>query len=209
MSTYGEMQTNIATFLRRDDLSTEIPTAIKRAIAHYGTEPWPWLEERSTSLTTAANTKTVSPPSDFGRDLSMSVTVNSIKYPLSKKPMQYLEELYYADSLTESPFLYAYWDQVFYLYPIPDDAYTLTLNYFEDLAALADSDDSNAWTTTAEELIEARAMWWLATAVMRNAVTAENAKGRELEAYNRLRARATLQASSGKLRSSATRNYYR
>ena len=210
MSTFAEMQTNIASFLRRDDLSSDIPIAIKRAIKHYGNESWPWLEERSTAtLFTAADTRTVTPPSDMAYDLYMTVEVNSGKYPLTKKTQQYMEELYYDDTLTEQPFLYSFYDDVFYLYPIPDAIYELTLDYYEILAELSAGTDTNAWTTTAEELIEARAMWWLAATVMRNPSVANASKEREMDAYNRLRSRATLQVSSGKLRSSATMGYRR
>ncbi len=202
MSDFGTMQSNIATLLRRDDLTAEIKLAINRAIAHYSTENWPWFETRSTSLTTTASTKTVAVPSDFVYDLSMHVTVNNAKYPVSKRTMQYVEELYYSDSLEEQPFIYAHFANAFYLYPIPDNTYTLTLLYYAKPAVLTNSTDSNDWTTTAEELIEARAMWWLATAVMRNDQVAASNKGREMDAYSRIRSQATMQASSGKLRPS-------
>lgn len=200
MTTFGDMQTNIATFLRRDDLSTEIPIAIKRAIKHYTNEPWPWLEERNTSLTTTANTKTVAPPSDFGADLQLLITVNSFIYPLCKTTQQQIEEWYVQNDFTNQPSHYSYWDGNFYLYPIPDATYSLTLNYYEDLAELSSASDTNSWTTTAEEMIEARAIWWLASRIMRNMDVANMAKQQELEAYNGVRRRATLTESSGKLK---------
>lgn len=201
MSDYGTMQSNIATFLRRDDLSSEIPIAIKRAIAHYSNEDWPWLQARTTaSITTSSSTKTVTIPSDFKSVVTLLVTVNSAKYELYQRTQKEIEELYYDESLTEIPLRYAIWDGNFYLYPIPDDTYVLTLDYYQELTELANSTDSNEWTTTAEELIEARACWWLANRVMRNMELANSFKEAELEAYQRLRANATLQISSGRLR---------
>jgi hypothetical protein len=203
MSTYGEMQSNIQRFIRRDDLGTEIQDAIKRAIAYYSKENWPWTEVRSTSLTTTSGVKTVSLPSDFSTDVSllMETPANTI-YPVLKKTIQEIEELYISDSLTQEPTIYAIWDDNIYLYPIPDDTYSLIFDYYGDLTELSNSSDTNSWTTKAEQLIEDRAIWWLATHVMRNPQLASEMRMSTLESYRQLRREATMRSSSGRIRKS-------
>ncbi len=204
MSTYGEMQTNIANILRRSDLGTEIPIAIKRAIKFYEQENWPWQEVRDTTLTTTADQKTVDLPSDFGYEVSLTTTVSDYTYPVRKTTLAYLEKLYISSNVTQWPTLYAIFDDDIYLYPIPDDSYALVLAYYQNLTTLSNSSDSNAWTTTAEEMIESHALWWLASKVMRNQELAGSYKTAERLAYQQLQRSYTMKKSSGRIRPSHT-----
>jgi len=202
MSTLGTLKTNIATLLRRDDLTAEIAIAIARAIQHYEREVFTFNEARSTALTTTVATRTVPLPSDFVRTDKLLVTVNNSTYEVLAEPggIGELEALYFSSSNTGAPSIYAIYAGAFYLYPIPDATYTLTLDYVQRPAALATDNDSNAWTTDAEELIEARAMWWLQSQVIHDNDAAQASQMREMMALAGLRREATLRASSGRLR---------
>lgn len=199
MATYGDMQTAIALWIKRDDLTSEIKSAILKAVAHYTLEEWPWTEERSTSLTTVDATKTVALPSNFSKDSGLSITVSGTTYELTRRTQQEMERLYTSTTEEGQPSTYSIWTGLIWLYPIPDGVYTLTLLYYKDLTALVNSTDTNEWTDQAEEMIEARATWWLASRSMRDPELAMAAKETELEEYQRLRARMTVRKSSGRI----------
>lgn len=201
MSTYGEMQASIALYMRRTDLTTEIMTAIKRAINHYEKEAWPWIELRNTSLVTAADVRSVALPTDFVFDVLVKVTFGTTIYDLRKRTIAEIETMYTSDDFTGQPTDYAIWSGSLFLYPIPNAAYTLTTTTYDTIPALVNDTDTNAWTTDAEDLIEAHAIWWLCSAVTANPARATAALDREARAYRQLRARATLQESSGTLKS--------
>lgn len=199
MATYGEMQSSIALWIKRDDLTSEIKSAILKAIAHYTLEEWPWTEARSTSLVTVDGTKTVAVPSDFGTDLAVHITVSSTTYELPRRNQKEMERLHSSTTAEGQPSCYSVWTELLWFYPIPDGAYTLTLLYYKDLTALVNSSDTNEWTDLGEELIEARATWWLAARTLRDPELAMSAKETELEAYQNLRARMTVRKSSGRI----------
>jgi hypothetical protein len=202
MSTLGVLKANIATLLRRTDLDAEIAIAVARAIQHYEREVFTFNETRSTSLTTTASTKTVTLPTDFVRADKLLITVNNAVYEVLPAPggIGELEALYFSSSNTGPPSLHAIYAGAFYLYPIPDQTYTLTLDYVKRLTAFSSDSDSNSWTTDAEELIEARAMWWLQSQIIHDNDAAQASQMREMMALGGLRREATLRASSGRLR---------
>lgn len=204
MSTLGTVKANISTLLRRTDLDSEIAIAVARAIQHYERETFIFNETRSTSLTTTANTKTVTLPTDFVRVDKLMITVNNAVYAVLPAPggIGELETLYFSSSNTGPPSRYAIYATAFYFYPIPDATYTLTLDYVKRLAALGDS-DSNAWTTDAEDLIEARAMWWVQSQVIHDNDGAQASMMREASVLAGLMREKTLRTSSGRLRASA------
>lgn len=202
MSTLGTVKANIATLLRRTDLDSEIAIAVARAIQHYEREVFTFNETRSTSLTTTASTKTVTLPTDFVRADKLMITVNNAVYEVLPTPggIGELEALYFSSSNTGAPSRYAIYAGAFYFYPIPDQAYTLTLDYVKRLTALATDNDSNAWTADAEDLIEARAMWWVQSQVIHDNDGAQASMMREASVLAGLMREKTLRASSGRLR---------
>jgi hypothetical protein len=74
------------------------------------------------------------------------------------------------------------------------------MTYIKRLATLSVSSSSNSWTTQAEDLIEARAMYWVASNKMRNINLAQIYKQNEKEALGILQRETEQRASSGRVR---------
>lgn len=200
MSTYSEMRTNIANLIRVGGQDANIGRAIKHAIRHYSREPWPWIESRSAALTTVADTKTVALPTGFSGVVKIMITVNSLLVDLDQMPQQWIEEKYLSNDFTGQPSHYGMFDEAIYLFPIPDAAYSLTMDYYAALSELSADGDTNAWTTIAEDMIEARAIWWLSNTVLMDMERASAAKQIEIDTYNLLRRQQNGVVSSGTLR---------
>jgi hypothetical protein len=154
--TYGQIQSRVADELNRSDLTSQIQLAIVSAVEAYERKRF-WFNEATATATTTASTNYVSTPSDFVKEYFFQITVGSSKYTLS--PMNYSDFLVATATSTTSgqPTQYSYYQDVFYLFPTPGSAYTLTLNYIKRLTTLAASGDNNGWTNYAEELLRQRA----------------------------------------------------
>lgn len=156
MSDLGTMQTRIANELARSDLTTEIAAAIQTAITFYERQRFHFNEGKSTAAT-VANQQSYALPTDFLYEDLLEITVNSTKYGLTKQLYQDLERSTTLATFTGWPSFYAMYDEKLWLYPIPNGVYTLTMPYVKRLAALSLSADTNAWMTSAEEVIRQRA----------------------------------------------------
>lgn len=199
MSTYGTMQTRIADEIGDSGLTTQIRRAIQSAIAHYeGTRFW-FKEERATS-TTSAGTEFYALPSDFQELDSLLITVNGNRYTLTQRDWGYLEALSVTTANTAQPMDFAIYEEQLRLYPVPNDAYTLTMSYVRSLSTLSDDSDSNAWMTSGEELIRSRAKWDVLAHVTMDPGQAAVAKAAEMAALQNLLSRTTRRIATGHLR---------
>ncbi len=144
MSTYSDMQARIADELNRDDLSSQIRLAIKSAIAYLETEPFYFNEQRA-YVTTSAGTRAYGLPDEFQGVNTLTLTYNNYITLLDEKPWSYIEHI---TSTTESqgwPRAYAIYDYQLWVYPIPDQAYTLTMAYYKRLEDVSATGSDNAW----------------------------------------------------------------
>ena len=167
MSDFGTMQARIARELRKKNLTTEIKDAIQSAIKHYEGARF-WFNELRHTATTQAGREYYPLPSGFAETDSMVITVNNWNDHLIKKPQQWIDRENTTSSYQGIPKYFSNFAQQFRLFPIPDDAYTLTLSNANRLAALVNDTDANAWMTDAEELIRARARADVRVTVLQN-----------------------------------------
>ncbi len=144
MSTYATMQARIADELNRDDLSAQIRLAIKSAIAYLETEPLYFNEQRS-YLTTTAGTRAYGLPDEFQGVNTLTLTYNQYTTLLDEKPWSYIEEITSTDQSQGQPRAYALYDYQLWVYPIPDQAYTLTMSYYKRLEDVSATGSANAW----------------------------------------------------------------
>lgn len=191
MSTFAEMQSRIADDLNRTDLTTQIKKAINRAISHYSNEEF-WFAETYSTFNCVADQETYGTvdglPTDLRDIVLLQVTISGSDYILNRRSISYVREQDPSNN-SGQPTDYAFFQQKIYLYPIPDDEYTIKIFYKKDYADLSATSDTNDFTTIpeAEELIENRAEWWLATRLLRDKELAELAKLNEQEALTVLR----------------------
>lgn len=153
--TYTQIQARVADELNRSDLTAQIQKAIISAIQHYNADRRWFSEQRATAVTTASQSY-VTCPTDMVIEDDISITVGGRDYGLRK--------ITYDTYITESQIVstgqprdYAYYQDVFFLWPTPNSAYTLTISYFKVLAELSAGSDTDGWTNFAEEMIRARA----------------------------------------------------
>jgi hypothetical protein len=205
MSTFEQMRSRIADDINRADLNTQIEKAINRSIEHYEKE-WFWFNEASWSFSTTSSTEVVTmasaSTSDLMSILNVTLTRNSSDiYPLKGITFQELREKATTGSSHKGPPIeYAFFDNNFYFYPVPDQNYTVTIYGKKGYANLSASGDTNDFTTEGEDLIEARSRWWVCKRILKDVNGADLAKAEELEALQGLRDKTDGLVSTGTIR---------
>lgn len=199
MATYAEMQSQIATDLHRTDLTTDIQTAINRAIDYYERKRTYFNEEEATASTVADQSNYAVPARNAEID-SVFITVSSNTYELERKTIKWIKEATVNTSYTGTPYYFAQHREEIHLYPIPDSVYQLTMQYQERLVDLSATSDTNVWTTNAPSLIEARSKWWINSRILRDAEAAALDKAEELDEWRVIQQETDRQLLSGKVR---------
>ncbi len=162
MSTYANLVTRIADELLTGATITtaQIKLEILSAIAHYEREHW-WFDEAQTTLTTTAAQATANsfPPADWIESDSLDLTYAGHPYPLEKMHWDWYVSIAGRDTTVgrAPPGRYVVYQQLLYLYPVPDATYNILMSYQKKLATLSADADTNAWTNEGEELIRVRA----------------------------------------------------
>lgn len=190
MSTFADMTSRIADDINRSDLTTQIGLAINRAIDFYAKKYRFWFNEATATFNTVASqvnyTSTDTSITRIREIDFVKITINSSNtYELRPVTYMELQRDYSNTTITGQPMEYAYYKENFYLYDPPDAAYTITVSYVKDYADLSGSQD-NDFTTNAEDLIEARASWWVYTRLVKDYDAAAIAKQEEKEALESL-----------------------
>jgi len=199
MATLAEMRATIEGLLNRGDITDDIITAIRRAVKYYERRPFYFNEgTTSASLTTSSSQASYNVPDDFVSDINLMVNYNGHRYPLEKKPHQWIESID-VSSIYGQPSYYSIYGEQIHYYPVPNQSHTVSLTYIKRLATLSASTDTNAFLTQAEDLIEARAMWWVASRKMRNLNLAQSFKVDENEALGAVVSETEQRALSGKV----------
>lgn len=198
MSTYGEMQTRIATEIVRDNISNEIKSAIQSAIKFYENTRF-WFNEVTATALTAVNQNRYPVPTNLIELDSLNITVNGNEYTLERRDWSYINSIQVSAS-TGIPTDYAIYRDELYLYPTSDAVYTLTMAYVKSLPVLSNDSDTNAWMTDAEILIRSKAKYNLYTNLIRDYEAASIMRGEEKEALINLLGLTARKIISGKIR---------
>lgn len=206
MATFEQMRTRIADDINRSDINSQIDKAIQRAIEYYEKERF-WFNEKVWSFSASSATEQVAFSAANTTDLleidTVTLTRNSSDiYPLDQITYQHLRNL--ATSGTSNsrgaPSDFALFNNTWFLYPVPDQNYVVHVYGMKSYATLSASSDSNDFTTDAEDLIEARARWWVCLRILKDYSAAQIAKGEEMEALQSLRTKTVNRISTGKIR---------
>tara|TARA_R110000868_G_scaffold327356_2_gene588351 strand:+ start:479 stop:1132 length:654 start_codon:yes stop_codon:yes gene_type:complete len=171
MTTYGTMQTRIASDLERTLADTsfasrtwadEIKGAINDAIKLYRSKSWWFLQEPNTvsgskTSTTTASNSYVADVTGLVQLVSLRITVSSQTFMLTPITIQEMESRHDGTTSTNAPYEYCRYGSRVRLYPTPDDTYTLTwTGTFEEGSLSADA-DTNDWMTHGELVVRAMA----------------------------------------------------
>jgi hypothetical protein len=147
ITTYAELQTAVADWLHRTDLTTKIPDFIALAESAMSARIKCRSMEARSTLTCTASSAYVTLPTDMieMRRLTLSSTTpaRQLKYVT---PDEITSD--YPYGTTGEPYVFTVIAGQVQLAPIPDSAYTLELTYLQRIPALSDSNTTN-WLLTA------------------------------------------------------------
>lgn len=136
INSYSTLQTAVANWLARSDLTTVIPDFITLAEAEFNrTLRCSEMESRST----ATATEYMALPDDFLelRDIQLNGTPRTTLQLVSPS------EIDAYSSASGKPVAYCVIDDQIQLGPSPDGSYTVEIDYFAEIPALSDSNTSN------------------------------------------------------------------
>lgn len=138
ITTYSELQTAVADFLNRDDLTSAIPTFVDLAEAQIARDVRHWrMEKRAESDVTD---QFHALPTDFVEFIRLTIE----SYPLalmSRDEMQ--RERFSSGDTGGQPTGYSLTGGEIELYPTPDQSYSLEMVYYGEIEALSDSNTTN------------------------------------------------------------------
>jgi hypothetical protein len=158
MSTLATMKTRIADELMRSDLTSQIALAIPEAIAFHQKQRFYFNERNDVTFSTvaaqAAYTSSDEPYMPVAYDVDdVFVTVSGNEYRVKRMDPSRWRILNNA-STQGQPHQYSYFNRTMYLYPIPDQAYTMRMvGHFKIDAPASDAEANNPWMVEAEALI--------------------------------------------------------
>lgn len=141
IATYTELQTVIATNLRRDNLSGNIPTMIKFAEERMKNDLRVWQMMQSTTRTVLASGNQVSAPTDMLEIKSVYYNNAGSSYELTALPLAALKEQY---NYAGNPMHYAIYGANFVFYPTPAENFTVEVEYLSFPTALSNGNTSNS-----------------------------------------------------------------
>jgi len=150
-TSYSDLQTAIAGYLARTDLTTQIPDFIRLCEVRLRRELRIRQMLSVSSLTATAGSASLNIPSDYLEARDFVVDGNPVQ------PMNYVSPALYSrntsGSVSGKPNAYTVLASTFKLAPAPDSAYTLNLTYYAAPNYLSDSNTSNLFMTTCPDLL--------------------------------------------------------
>ena len=151
LSTYSDLQTSIANYLARSDLTSQIPDFITFAENRLRRELRIRQMLKSVTTATVSGDNTIEIPADFLQVRDFVVMTNPIQ-PLSYSSPSALSNDPRASEVGV-PLSYTILANDFQVSPAPDGVYTVRLLYFSAPAYLSSSNTSNVFLTTAPDAL--------------------------------------------------------
>ena len=143
--TSDELKTNIANFLNRSDLTSELDFFIDATEAEFNRR----LRNKDMvkRATATADAQYMSLPTDWTEAINIEITSGDFK-PLFQQSIESLDVYRRSiNNVTGKPVYYAIVDNSLELAPTPDSSYTLQLTYFSTIDALSSSNTTNFIST--------------------------------------------------------------
>lgn len=189
MATFLEMQQSIEGQLNRTDLTDYVKRAINRSIAKYSKQRW-WFDETEATFSTVQGLWSYDDtfiPDNIRQIDYHRITVNNVYYNVIERDIQFIVDANVNNNQGQ-PTDYAWYEKKIFYYPIPQDAYPITLYYQKIFAPLVNPTDTNDFTEIeeAQDLIEAEAMRWMYARVIIDVVLAAQFKVEAKDAWQAL-----------------------
>lgn len=147
--TYDSLTSTVLQYLERNDAAVvnAIPVFITLAEFEIAEQIKTLGQLQIAESTMTAADPLLQKPARWRKTVSMSVTVNGVKQPVLLRKYEYLKNYWPDSTQTDVPLFYAdtNWDH-WYLAPTPDQAYDFEVLYYERLAPLSSTNQTN-WLT--------------------------------------------------------------
>jgi len=153
ITNYTDLQSTIADYLARTDLTTQIPLFIQLAENRLRRDLRirPMLKV-VTTLTTASD-PTVSLPSDFLEMRDMHIESSPIQTLVYQNPSNFYRNTKASTADSGAPKFYTVMGSEFQFAPIPDSAYTLKMVYYASPSYLSSTVTSNVFISNCPDLL--------------------------------------------------------
>jgi len=143
ITNYSNLQTTIADFLNRDDLTAVIPTFIQLAEAQMNRDLRHWRMEVRASGQQSAGDAYMQIPSDWIETIRFHITDGGTS-PLDLMSRKAIEDKRYGnENMSGTPRYYTHADSQFELFPTPNETTNTELLYFAKIPSLSDSNTTN------------------------------------------------------------------
>ena len=141
LTTYDELQTAVANWLDRSDLTSRIPEFIALTEARLNRR----LRTRETSeiATASVSSEFTALPTDFLDDRALRITDGTNIYELMRESPEVISQWKSWNNATSIPQFYTIQGAEFQVYPSPNATFTATLIYRQKVPALTTSNTSN------------------------------------------------------------------
>jgi hypothetical protein len=153
ITNYTDLQSTIADYLARTDLTTQIPLFIQlaenRLRRDLRTRP---MLKVVTTLTTASD-PTVALPSDFLEMRDLHIESSPIQTLVYQNPSNFYRNTKASTSDSGAPKFYTVMGSEFQFAPIPDSAYTLKMVYYAAPSYLSSTVSSNVFLANSPDLL--------------------------------------------------------
>ena len=153
ITNYTDLQSTIADYLARTDLTTQIPLFIQLAENRLRRDLRirPMLKVVTTSTT--AGDATVSMPSDFLEMRDLHIDASPMQTMIYQNPSNFFRNAKAGTSDSGYPLNYTAMGSEFQFAPIPDAAYTLKMVYYAAPSYLSSSVSSNVFLANCQDLL--------------------------------------------------------
>lgn len=152
ITNYSNLQTTIADFLNRDDLTTAIPTFIQLAEAQMNREIRHYSMESRVQSVQDQGDQYMQIPSDWLETIRLILTGSgtSVVELISLSGMA--DKRAKTEDAAGTPVFYCHVDSQFELFPTPSESTNFELLYYQKIPALADDNTSNWLLETAPDI---------------------------------------------------------
>jgi len=148
---YSDLQSTVASYLARTDLTAQIPNFIQLAETRLRRDLRIRQMLKVVTTTMAASDSTVELPSDFLQMRDLHVATNPVQSIEYQSPSNFYRNT--ASTVTGVPMQYTILAQEFQFAPIPDSNYTLQMMYYSAPPYLTDSNASNVFLAVCPDLL--------------------------------------------------------
>jgi len=141
ITTYATLQTQVAAFLNREDLTANIPTFIQMAEASMNRRLRHWRMSKQFTATIDARYSAI--PVDWLETVRFNIAGDEGSAPLDVLGHSAMAEMRQSYNVAGKPRFYAMVGGDFEFYPTPDTEYTGNLLYQAKIPTLSDSNTTN------------------------------------------------------------------